>query len=389
MFNQSINWQQAAQNADNLSSGLVGLADLAGWTPAARSRQRAAAVFGQATAGNTSSSALARVGAKAMEAADASDPSAPFSQFSMQDLASVMTDPRADDFTRRTAAALYQRQLPKDPMEVEQAQLDMQFKRAQLEAMNRPDYGFTTMPDGTLVRTDQRSGTFERLGTFTGPRQMSQNDLADEYNTRIAMARQSGLTETDPRYQSFILTGKMPREDAQPLSATDKRAILEADELAAASEGAIALLGRAKELSKQAYDGMLAGWRGWGSSQVGSEAGNATIELNNILTESALGQLKAIFGGAPTEGERQILLDVQGSANQPQSVRDAIIDRAIAAAQRRLAFNRQRAQELRSGTFYQSGAGVAPAMSPPAPQSAAPSTATGRTSGGVSWSIEP
>ena len=58
------------------------------------------------------------------------------------------------------------------------------------------------------------------------------------------------------------------------------------------------------------------------------------------------------FGGAPTEGERKILLDIQGSSNLPDAVRQKIYDRAIGMAQSRLKFNEERAKELRGGQFY-------------------------------------
>ncbi|MHB7984907.1 hypothetical protein, partial [Lacticaseibacillus paracasei] len=56
-----------------------------------------------------------------------------------------------------------------------------------------------------------------------------------------------------------------------------------------------------------------------------------------------------------TEGERAILLQIQGAATQPKEVREAIYKQASQMAQRRLDFNKQRADALRGGTFYQSG----------------------------------
>ena len=116
----------------------------------------------------------------------------------------------------------------------------------------------------------------------------------------------------------------MPREDQQPLSATDKKAVMEADEAVLASTNAIGALKEAKALSKKAYEGPTAGGRGYVSSLFGSEGGEATTDLTNVVMTNALGQLKSIFGAAPTEGERKILLDIQGSVSQPNSVRQKI-----------------------------------------------------------------
>ena len=174
---------------------------------------------------------------------------------------------------------------------------------------------------------------------------------------RARAAEQLGLKPDDPAYRSYVLTGRMPREDAQPLSATDKKAIMEADDGALAAQTAIQSLERAKQLSSSAYEGPMASERGYVTSLFGSDAGSATNQLNNEVTTNALSQLKAIFGAAPTEGERKILLDIQGSARLPHADRAKIYERAQALAQRRLELNKQRADELRGGSFYKPGGG--------------------------------
>jgi hypothetical protein len=85
--------------------------------------------------------------------------------------------------------------------------------------------------------------------------------------------------------------------------------------------------------------------------------------------------LKAIFGGNPTEGERKILLEVQGSVNQPDAVRRRIWDRAIQLAQQKLSLAEQRSNELRGGNYYKAGGGSA------APAAAAPALPAG-------WSVK-
>jgi hypothetical protein len=173
--------------------------------------------------------------------------------------------------------------------------------------------------------------------------------------SRAKLAEQYGLKKDSPEYRSFILTGKMPREDQQPLSATDKKAILEADEGVLAANTAVESLNRAKRLSKEAYGFPGAGQIGTVTGLFGDKAGQATLDLNNEVMTNALSQMKAIFGGNPTEGERAVLLELQGAANKPDAVRQKIYDRAIYLAQRRLEFNKQRANELRGGSFYKPG----------------------------------
>lgn len=202
--------------------------------------------------------------------------------------------------------------------------------------------------------------------------------IEDQVTERKKAAVTIGLKENSPEYRAYVLTGRMPREDQQPLSATDKKAIMEADEGVMAAQTAITALGEAKALSKKAYEGPFAGQRGYATGLIGSEGGQATTDLNNLVMSNALSQLKSIFGAAPTEGERKILLEIQGSVSQPDAVRQKIYDRAIALAERRMQFNKQRADELRGGSFYkQPGAGGS--------VPSAPSPTTGLAPGSYDW----
>ena len=240
--------------------------------------------------------------------------------------------------------------------------------KQKLEAPKPKTYDFKTLPDGTYGTFDSEAGQFNPMG------KAAKEENPDEFTLRQQQAQQLGMKPDDPRYQTFALTGKMPREDAQPLTATDKKAILEADEMVLATESAIPLIDQAIDLNKKAYDGFSAGIRGKIAGNLGYEGGEATMELDNVVATQALGQLKAIFGAAPTEGERKILLELQGSVNQPANVRGPIFERAKKLAQRRLEFYQQRANEMRGGEYYK-------------PSGAA--NQGNRTSSGLNWSVEP
>lgn len=210
---------------------------------------------------------------------------------------------------------------------------------------------------------------------FTVP-DRSRTNVTDDVEARRQAAASLGLREGTPQFQSYVLTGKMPREDQQPLSASDKKAILEADDAVMSAESVIGNLKAAKDLSAKAYAGPLAGMRGTIAAQFSGERGEATLELDNLVTTNALGQLKAIFGAAPTEGERKILLDIQGSSNLPHPLRVKIYDRGIALAERRLKINRERADDMRGQTYFRpdggpqgsrGGSGGARALPAPSP----------------------
>jgi hypothetical protein len=202
-----------------------------------------------------------------------------------------------------------------------------------------------------------------RAYALTGKLPEADASLSQAVDQRKQAAASIGLDPSHPGYNSFILTGKMPREDAQPLTATDKKAILDAEEKLQSSKSTIANLQQAKKLSPQAMQGPGASTRGYLSSFLGNtsdlgKAGIATQDLENLVTTNALQSLKAVFGGNPTEGERAILLDVQGSVGKPDAVRQKIFDRAIEAANRRIAFEQQHIDELRGGSFYKPQGGL-------------------------------
>lgn len=231
----------------------------------------------------------------------------------------------------------------------------------QERAANRADRGLeeTATERAAVARANGIDPTTPQGKSYilTGRLPEADTSFQTAIEQRKQAALSNGLDPSSPGFQSFVLTGKMPREDAQPLTATDKKAILEADEMMLSNQAAIDALRKAKEISPKAFSGPLADKRGYAASFLGEtsdigKAGIATTDLNNLVTSNALSQLKAIFGGAPTEGERKILLDIQGAASQPDSVRQKIFDRAIELANKRLEFNRRKAEELRGNQYY-------------------------------------
>ena len=216
-------------------------------------------------------------------------------------------------------------------------------------------------------KTDNAGNSYERLKGSNQPFTRSKGlpdaapQLSQEADARRQEAERLGLTPDEPAYKAFVLTGKMPREDAQPLSATDKKFILEADEGVLAAQTAIQSLQRAKELSAGASSLPLPNVVNRARAWFGNEAASNTIQMDNEITTNALSQLKSIFGAAPTEGERKLLLDIQGSSSLPHADRVKIFERAERLAQTRLKLNQDRSNELRGGTFYKpQGQGAAP-----------------------------
>lgn len=177
--------------------------------------------------------------------------------------------------------------------------------------------------------------------------------ILEEAAARKKVAADLGYEPGSPAYKSYVATGKSGRDE--PLSAADRKSIQDADDRVEAASNVIGSLNRALELSKDAYAGPTAGWRGYGASVIGMKGGKETELLTNTVQEQALSQLKSIFGGNPTEGERKAMLDMQGSVDKAPEVREEIYRRAMSLAQRRMETYQRRSEELRGGTYYKPG----------------------------------
>ena len=101
------------------------------------------------------------------------------------------------------------------------------------------------------------------------------------------------------------------------------------------------------------------------------EGGKETVMLHNTIINNAVDQLKATFGGNPSEGEREILLEMAGSVNEPDAVRQEIYNRGIDLAKQKLDYNQRRAKEIRGGTYYNPGSGTPTASPAPDTRSSA------------------
>jgi hypothetical protein len=195
--------------------------------------------------------------------------------------------------------------------------------------------------------------------------------LAQQQEQRLAGGNVPAGYERTEDGMTFIPGG--PADPGNPLntrkvtgpslSVTAQKELFEADEAVSSGRAVLSALDQAIELNEKAYTGPTAGVRGYGASLLGIEGGAETEELTNLITTQALDQLKATFGSMPTEGERKVLLEIQGSVSKSPDVRKKIFERAKVMAERRMEFNRQKAAQLRSGEYFSEGPGdPAPTM---------------------------
>ena len=144
---------------------------------------------------------------------------------------------------------------------------------------------------------------------------------------------------------------------AVPMSVPLQKELLESDDAVQAAAAIVRSLKAAKDQNEKAYSGYFAKARATVMSNVagGSASSDATIDIDNLMTGQALESLKLVFGGMPTEGERKILLDMQASVDKTPKQRQAIMDRAIAGAERRAKYASSKAKAIRAGSYLDGG----------------------------------
>lgn len=175
----------------------------------------------------------------------------------------------------------------------------------------------------------------------------------------------SGTTQTVPTPGGGSVTTTRAAE--RPLNAAELSLREETESALSNVRGARDALTQALRLSPQAYAGPAAEMRGAAAGATGFDTGSAvaTRQFTSIMTEQALGQLRAIFGGNPTEGERAILMQMQASASMSRAEREALINRALDVVRDRERRTAQRLQEIVTGSYGRTQPGfTAPTQAP-------------------------
>ncbi|MEQ1941496.1 hypothetical protein ABMA32_03640 [Mesorhizobium sp. VNQ89] len=157
------------------------------------------------------------------------------------------------------------------------------------------------------------------------------------------------------------------------LSATELKAVHEAEDSLPGIDSSISQLERALELNETAFSGFGAGMRGavgaktadwmtpdWVADKAGSEA---TSEYQAIMTGEAATAMSAALKGATTDKELGIFMDIIGDVSKPPKVRKQAIDRLLELAKAHRAKATKRIEELRNVAPAQqqgSGSGIEP-----------------------------
>jgi hypothetical protein len=145
------------------------------------------------------------------------------------------------------------------------------------------------------------------------------------------------------------------------LTGPEMKLKVEAEDLIASSKQSLADLKQAYALNPNSLAG---GWLDKGQQFLSEAAGSKdpvivnTRVLNNLLGSQGLAKLRATFGGSPTEGERSILLELEGIGAKTKDERGQIIKRAYKVLQDRQAREQTRLNLINQGAYRETAAPI-------------------------------
>lgn len=112
------------------------------------------------------------------------------------------------------------------------------------------------------------------------------------------------------------------------------------------------LLAQALKLNDSASSGPYLETRSGVGAQMGFQSSKDAQVMTNLLLRNVLPQLKASFGGSPTEGERAILIQIETAMEQPPDVRRQILETAQQLLDLRAENARRLIGGLQTGNLY-------------------------------------
>ncbi|WP_322882852.1 phage tail tip lysozyme [Sinorhizobium medicae] len=247
-------------------------------------------------------------------------------------------------------------------------QLGLKKTQAELDQMGKPEYRTLTPEERKqygIPDNDQRLYQVSRGGKVDAVGGAGQTiNVGNEVEARKAAAAQVGLSPEDPAYQGFILTGKLPREDAQTLTATDKKALWAAEDEVPLIDNTLSALDQAKDLNRRTFTGTGAGILGTIGTNVpgagvliDTDKAKATSEFNKLMSMEAIQSMAQTLKGATTDSELARFVDILADPSTDPDIRERTIDRMISLANRVKDVKDNRIKQLRGGGISTPGAG--------------------------------
>jgi len=198
-----------------------------------------------------------------------------------------------------------------------------------------------------------------------------QNASRQEVPPQLKLLQATGINPASPEGKKALF----PRTDT-PISATDKKAIFEAEDALPQLQGTKDALNRAMELNSKTFKGAGAGVRAFIGSKLpdmmvpdviaDKRTADATAEWQNIMGPEALNQMANTLKGATTDFELRKFMELLADPSTPPDVRAGVIKRMQVLTDRKLELANARIKDLRGGEYFRPGGGqAAPTTSAP------------------------
>lgn len=195
-----------------------------------------------------------------------------------------------------------------------------------------------------------------------------QNANRQDVPPQLKVLQAAGISPSSPEGRKALF----PRTDT-PISATDKKAIFEAEDALPQLQGTKEALARAKAINDSTFTGYTAGIRGdigtklpGGSLFVDQKAALATSEWQKIMGPEALQAMASTLKGATTDFELRKFIEMLGDPSTDPKIRKSIIERMERLTDRKIELQGSRVKDLRGGDYFKPGGGAAaPAAAKP------------------------
>jgi len=175
-----------------------------------------------------------------------------------------------------------------------------------------------------------------------------------EYNAKVEELTQLKIEREMAAINATIASTEAANKRGTQMTATEINLRTETENNLASTEQSLKDIAEAYRLNPNSYAGGLTD-RGLLALQETAGSDDPIVvntrEINNLLGSQALASLKAIFGGSPTEGEKNILLELQGIGAKSKTERGEIMLRLYEVLQDRKARMTVRLNDIISGGY--------------------------------------
>lgn len=233
---------------------------------------------------------------------------------------------------------------------------EMKDKRAIAQAMIKSyiDSGQPQSAAGKQARDEGLTpGTpaYQKRVSEIGSQMVDKQMAAITASLAAAEAARGNLAVNQQRLEA---QQKKDEREAKKLSPAEIKMKAESEDVIANSKQALADLKEAYRLNPNTLGGSLLDKAQQAIYEAAGSKDPVVVNtriLNNLLGAQGLAKLRATFGGSPTEGERAILLELEGIGSKTKEERGVIIKRAYKALQDRLAREQKRLDDINSGAY--------------------------------------